>query len=129
MPRANTVPVARAAIAAVSVLAAFAAAAALRYLWIEPERFGHACVVTAAPWWCAPRVALIDFLWGNGLGVASVASAAGAILSGSKRLATIAMTIGAAGLVLYGYDWSAVGLLAALLVLASQRERRPENAQ
>lgn len=106
-----------------AVAVAFAAAAALRYLWIEPERFGHACTEVVAPWWCPFRIGLIDLLWSNGLGVTSVVLLTLGLISGVRALTVAAMAAAAAGLMLYGHEWSAVGLLGGLVTLAHEHQR------
>ncbi|MEK9752602.1 MAG: hypothetical protein VW338_05240 [Rhodospirillaceae bacterium] len=109
---------------------------AVRYGLVEPERFGAACE-KAGPWWCAPRTGFIVFTHWNGFGWAGLAIAAlgvGLALRAARRdgrlggttpavhaLAMAAMAVGGAGLVLYNSAFSAVAVVAALLLLC----RRP----
>ena len=105
-----------------AVILALGAALVLRYGWIEPAAYGHACSESSAPWWCLPRQAVIALIWTNALGVLSVAAAAWAAWVKSRPAAIVAMAAGAAGLILYCYEWSAVGFLGGLLVFVRQRE-------
>jgi hypothetical protein len=101
---------------------ALLAAYGLRYGWIEPAAYGHRCAEPGAPWWCAPRQALIAAVWLNALGALSVVTALWALVTSGRNSTLTAVATGAAGLVLYNYDWSAAGFLCGLLVFARQRQ-------
>lgn len=101
----------------VTVGVVFVLAFALRYAWIEPAHLGHLCNSDAGPWWCVPRQALIEAFMHNALGYAAVIAAVPAVLLRARRLALVAACLGAAGLVLYCHDWSAVGFTLGVLTL------------
>lgn len=96
----------------------------LRYAFIEPEKFGAACV-TDGPWWCAPRTSLIVATEMNLLGLVAVAAAVLALLP-PVRLhvwsAHSALVVGGAGLILYNATFSVAAVVLALLVLALRRQ-------
>ena len=87
---------------------------------MEPPQFAHLCQEGAVPWWCEVRQALIGFVSFNGFGVTSVVAAVTALLARSRAFATAALACGSAGLVLYSYDWSAVGFILGLLACTDQ---------
>ena len=105
----------------VIALLAWALAKAIRLVFIEPGEIAYVC--DPAPWrgWCAPRTALmLSFAWEQ-WGWLSLLLALWASGSRSRRVATVALALGAAGLVLYSYDPAAVGVLLAALVLVRRR--------
>lgn len=99
-------------------LAGWTAGMLLRHLVVEPIDITHACDL--APWqgWCAPRSVLIRAFATQGLGWFALAAGALALWRRSRRLAAVALATGAAGLVLYCVEPSAVGVLAGALVFA-----------
>jgi len=102
----------------------------VRYGFVEPEQLGAACE-KARPWWCGPRTAFIVFTEWNGLGWASLALAALALVWLARRrdptrLALAALAVGGAGLLLYNATLSTVAVVVAVLVLAKPRHEAPE---
>ena len=97
----------------------------VRYVYVEPERFGIACEKDG-PWWCLPRTALIIFTQWNGFGQLALflaAVAGGVWLRGRNPvpLAMMALGVGGAGLFLYNTTLSSLAVVVAVLVLASPR--------
>lgn len=106
---------------AVPLLAAaamFALAWYLRKFYVEPEAIAFAC--EPHPWqgWCAARSLLIQTFATHGLGWASLAGAALALVTGAALPAYVALLTGMAGVVLYCYEFAAIGALIGLLVIA-----------
>lgn len=104
-------------------LAAWLLATFLRYRLVEYEPAWTLCAASGGPWWCAVRTAVN---WGIGNRVfelLSVLAGAGAALASSAPLAYLALVTGVAGAVLYRFEFSALGILAGALVLASLRPR------
>ena len=99
-------------------LAGWIAGMLLRHFVVEPTDIIHACDL--APWqgWCAPRSVLIQTFATQGLGWFALAAGGLALWRRSRRLAALALVIGAAGLVLYCVEPSVVGALAGALVFA-----------
>lgn len=106
-----------------AIAAAAGAALVLRFYGIEPARLGQACQEQSAPWWCVPRQAIVDVLYFRVWGVVALAVALYGLWRGSARAAATGALLGAAGLVLYNADFSAVALLLGLL-----RAVRPATA-
>ena len=112
------------------VLAAAAAAVAgyaVRYSFVEPDRFGAACE-GGGPWWCPFRTGLIVVTQFGGIGwLALIAALAGlgalmaARVTAARRLALAAMILGGAGMVLYNASFSAVAFVLALLCVVRAR--------
>ncbi|MCW8861145.1 MAG: hypothetical protein OQK07_01835 [Rhodospirillales bacterium] len=99
---------------------------AVRYGFIEPERFGAACE-GAGPWWCAPRTGFIIFTQWNGFGWVALLLAGFAVVwfvrgADALRLSLMVMAIGGAGLILYNAGSSAVAVVVAVLLLSQHRE-------
>src|SRR5512145_2051443 len=61
-------------VVAVSIAIAGAVAALLRFYVVEPEGVAHLCSAPDAPWWCAPRAAVIAAFTTNALAVAALAA-------------------------------------------------------
>ena len=102
----------------VTVLAAFAVAAAARYGLVERDDLGPACDVLSAPWWCELRMLVIRAFVNDVFGRASVALAALALWRRSAVAAHLAVAVGTCGMVLYSFTWSGVGVLGGAMVLA-----------
>lgn len=100
------------------VAAVLAAALLARYAWIEPAHIGYLCNAADGPWWCTLRRALIFSFASNGLGYASLILGALALCSRRGGIALLAVCVGLSGLVLYCYEFAAVGLLLGALTLA-----------
>jgi hypothetical protein len=104
-----------AAIVAVGA-AALGLALGLRYGLLEAGRLPADC--GADPGWaCRFKTALVWSFLGNKLGWLALGSGAAAFVSGYRPLAWLGWVTGLSGLVLYCFDASAVGGLAALLAL------------
>jgi len=103
---------------ALTVLAAAAIAFALRFGLVERDDLGALCPDGQAQWWCGLRLLVVRAFQVNAFGMASVAFAALAVWRRSAIAAYAAVAIGTVGMVLYGFTWSAVGLLGGALVLA-----------
>jgi hypothetical protein len=99
------------------IACAFAAAAAVRYLLVEPEGYGFLCE-SGGPWWCRARDAVIVAFHSKAIGWLAAAAAVVAFAIGNRALAVIAAALGACGLILYNYDLSAVAFVLAVLILA-----------
>ena len=125
---------------ALPTIVAFGLALLARYLVVEPAWIAHAC--DPAPWssWCAARSVLIRSFSTQALGWLSLAAggaaaliawrlaqpawasapasaAAQAVGRATDVLAQVALAAGAAGLVLYCFEPSAVGTLLGALAL------------
>lgn len=93
-----------------------------RYGLIEPEGIAHACLGSDA-WNCVLRDLIVATFNRQQLGYVAVGAALLALVPRLRPLAWLAWASGLAGLVLYCWDYAAVGAVLALLVLA-----RPANA-
>lgn len=100
-------------IGAVLVLALLA-----RYLWVEPVAVAESCQVGDAPFTCDLRDMLIMTFRFNGLGYAAVLFGALSLFIRRMSLALTGACLGVAGLVLYCYDFAAVGFALSMLTLA-----------
>jgi hypothetical protein len=103
--------------------AAFAVAAIGRYYLMENDRFALECAADGSSLWCLPWKWLPQVFLFNRLGLACLAAAATAFVFRLRSLAWIGLFLGACGLVLYCFDYSAVGGLLSLLTLAANRTR------
>jgi hypothetical protein len=88
-----------------------------RYGLIEPEGIAHACLGSDA-WHCALRDLIVATFNRQQLGYVAVGAALLALLPRLRPLAWLAWVSGLAGLVFYCWDYAAVGVVLALLVLA-----------
>lgn len=88
-----------------------------RLYLVEPTQIAHAC--TEHPWQgiCGPRMALILTFRDMGLGWLALAGAGWGLFSRRRLPAWIALCAGSLGLVLYCYEFAAVGAIAGLLLL------------
>lgn len=100
-----------------------AAASFARYRMIEPSDIGHLCDVGQGPWWCALRLAIIMSFARGWLGWFVLSAGVAATVLRWRWLAVCATLGGVAGLVLYQFVFSAVGLLLGLLVLVRPMPR------
>ena len=93
-------------------------ASLLRYFAIEPEEIAHAC--QPDPWsgLCAARSALIQLFLGQRIGWAALLVAIAALFLRRRAVASVALALAGAGLVLYSPEPSAAALVMSLLVLA-----------
>lgn len=109
---------AKCGVAAIVVVgaAALGVALGLRYGLLEAGRLPVDCTVDPG-WACRFKGALVWSFLGGKLGWLALASGTLAFLSGIRPLAWLGWITGLVGLVLYCFDASAVGGLAALLAL------------
>jgi hypothetical protein len=112
----------------IPIVASFAAAFLVRFELVEPATLAHLCESAAAPWWCAPRAAVIAAFASGALAAVSVGAGVAATVTRSARWALGAACLGAAGLVLFSYQAGAVALLLGLLVLARRQGTRRQHA-
>ena len=91
-----------------------------RHYWIEPVAIGDLCRTIDPPFSCDLRQALIMSFASNGLGYASVIVGVIALFVRRTGLAILGGSLGAAGLVLYCYDFAVIGFLLSVLSLARQ---------
>jgi hypothetical protein len=101
----------------IAILAVFAFATVARHAFIEPEAYGRLCEVDGA-WWCPLRQAIIATFTHQGLGWIALCTGIAAFVLNRSSLAMVAALTGAAGLVLYCYEFSAVGFTLGVLVLS-----------
>ena len=115
---------------ALTVLVAYAAAAAVRYGLVQRDDLGAVCeAIGPLPWWCTVRLAFIQgFVYGI-YGYASLAFAALGYWRRSADAAHAAVALGTAGMVLYSFTWSAVGFLAGALALARVHDERQQHRE
>lgn len=95
---------------------ALGVAMGLRYGLLEAGRFPADCPAGGA-WACGLKAGLVWAFLGNKLGWLALASGTLAFVTRYRPLAWLGWVSGLLGLVLYCFDASAVGGLAALLVL------------
>ena len=88
-----------------------------RYGLIEPEGIAHACLGSDA-WNCVLRDLIVATFNRQQLGYVAAGAALLALVPRLRPLAWLAWASGLAGLVLYCWDYAAVGAVLALLVLA-----------
>ena len=111
------------------VLAAGAAAAAVRYGFIEPPALGERCAAGVPPFpdWCAWRELVVEGFLHDAYGVAALVATAVTLLRPRRWGATLATALGLAATVLYCYETGALALLAGSLLLV--REGDPARAR
>jgi hypothetical protein len=88
-----------------------------RYGLIEPEGIAYTCLGSDA-WNCVLRDLLVATFNQQQLGYVAVGAALLALVPRLRPLAWLAWASGLAGLVFYCWDYAAVGVVLALLVLA-----------
>lgn len=95
-----------------------------RHFFIEPEAIAFAC--DANPWagWCAPRMLLIQTFAHYGLGWVALGAGALALVTGAALPAYVAWAVGCVGIILYCYEFAAVGALAGALVILRRLVRQ-----
>jgi hypothetical protein len=103
---------------AIAGIVAYGVAAALRYGLIERDDIGTACESGASSWTCGLRMLVIQAFVHDVFGIASVVAATLAAWRRSAMLAMFAIAMGVAGMVLYSFAWSVIGMLGGALVLA-----------
>lgn len=100
----------------------------LRYGVLEAGRLPVDCTLDNS-WPCRLKTILVWAFLGNKLGWLALASGILAFVSGSRVLAWLGWIAGLLGLILYCFDPSAVGGLAALLVLVRAPQAGPSGQQ
>lgn len=101
-------------------------AAWLRYGFIEPPTFGHACEDGNAPSWCWARQAVVIGFNTYGYGIAAIVVTVLAMIGKKPWLAALAAALGMFALTLYCYYAGAVALLVGCLrLLRLQANRMP----
>lgn len=95
----------------------------LRHWVVEPANIAHFC--DPQPWegWCAGRTLVISSFVHQRIGWLALGAGLFAFATGRPGPARLALAAGAAGLVLYSYEPSAIGALLGGLVLV--RSNRP----
>lgn len=100
----------------------------LRYGVLEAGRLPVDCTADGG-WVCGFKTALVWSFLGNKLGWLALGSGVLAFVSGFRPLAWLGWASGLLGLVLYCFDASAVGSLAALLALIRMPQPGPGGQQ
>lgn len=100
----------------------------LRHGLIEPSAWAHAC--EASPWngVCALRSAVIASFVRGEIGWAALVAGVLALFLCAPRLGSLALALGAGGLVLYSYEPAALGALLGLLVIVRRSAAAPPSA-
>jgi hypothetical protein len=103
------------------MLLAFGLALLLRHRVVEPTSIAYVC--DPRPWegWCAARSLLVMSFMHQRIGWLALAVGIVAFASGRPGFARLALAAGAAGLVLYSYEPSAIGALLGGLVLVRKK--------
>ena len=114
---------------AIAGLAGCALGAALRYGLVERDSLGIACESGAADWRCAPRSLVIQAFLHQAFAILSLLAAAVAAWRRRRALAGLAIVAGVAGMMLYRFEWSALGTLAGALVLARLERDRQQDGE
>jgi hypothetical protein len=118
-----------------SILAALALALWARGHLIEQQDFGFFCDGGGQAFLCKVRWLVVQSFNHLGLGYFALFFGGLAALTRSAALALIAAIIGMCGLILYSWDYSAVGFLLGVLTLARAQfddyraEHRPGQQQ
>ena len=103
---------------AIAGLAGCAFGAALRYGLVERDSLGIACESGLPDWRCAPRALVVQAFLHQAFAILSLLAATVAAWRRQRALAGLAVIAGVAGMMLYRFEWSALGTLAGALVLA-----------
>ena len=104
----------------IALLVAAAASAGLRYGLMESDLLHGLCGGGADDWRCLARRVAPQLFMHERIGVLALVAGTLALLLRHAFVARLAVVTGGAGLVLYGADFAAVGLLAGLLVLLAR---------
>ena len=115
---------------AATVAVAGVAAMIVRYGFIERDDLGLRCqMATVALWWCDLRLLIVRAFLHGVFGFSSMALAALAAWRRSTLAAHLALAIGTAGMVLYDFTGSGIGLLGGAMVLAGLRNERQQDGR
>lgn len=90
---------------------------AIRLLLVEPDEMAQACAASTQMWQCQLRVLAINGFARHLYGPVSMVAAILAWLGGIRLFAVLAMMAGMAGVVLYNFELSALGLMLGALLL------------
>lgn len=100
------------------MLGMLALASLVRYRLVEPADLTALCAAT--PWdspACMLRSLAVQAFSGQRIGIAALACALLALLTGWRSVALLALACASAGLILYSTDWAAPAVLLAALAL------------
>lgn len=89
----------------------------LRYLVIEPHDIGIACASADAPWWCAPRQAVVMMHIWNLWGWIGLGGGVFGLILGWRIAVQIGFVMSLMGLVLYNADFASIGFVLTCLRL------------
>ena len=89
-----------------------------RFQLVEAKDFGFYCVSGGASHLCTLRGLLVQSFDSFGLGYAALFLGCLGTLTRSEPVALLAVNVGLLGLLLYNWDYAAVGFLLGVLVLA-----------
>lgn len=90
----------------------------VRYSLVEQPEFGFFCEGGGASWLCPVRWAIVQSFHSYGLGYLALFLGGLATLTRSASVALGAGAVGMMGLVLYNWDYSALGFILGVLALA-----------
>jgi hypothetical protein len=108
---------------------AFALAAAARYGLIEPADITARCDGGDSDIWCTVRAVIIQAFVNQRIGWAALALAVLATVTAWRSIATAALFVACAGLILYTTELCApAALLAALVFVREGKATAPANA-
>lgn len=114
---------------AIAGLAGCAIGAALRYGLVERDSLGIACESGVADWRCAPRSLVIEAFLHQAFAILSLLAATVAAWRRRRALAGLAVAAGVSGMMLYRFEWSALGTLAGAIVLARIERDRDQHGE
>lgn len=112
---------------AATIAVAFAIAATARYGLVERDDLGLHCQSAVASAWCELRLLVVRAFLHHAFGLSSTALAVLAAWRRSALMAHLALAIGTAGMVLYDFTGSGLGLLGSVMVLARLQEERQQD--
>lgn len=114
---------------ALAGLAGCALGAALRYGLVERDSLGIACESGVVDWRCLPRGLVIQAFLHQWFAILSLLAAALAEWRRLRSLAGLAIAAGVVGMMLYRFEWSALGTLAGAIVLARIERDRDQHGE
>ena len=114
---------------AATALVAWLVSVLLRDGLVARDDLGALCASAGAPGWCALRQLVILAFINHAFSTASLVFAAVAAWRHSAWAAHVAIAAGVAGLVLWDYRWSVVGVLGGALVLARLQGQWHQDAE
>lgn len=114
---------------ALIVLAGAAVLVSIRIFLVEPDEMARQCIADYTTYLCRLRKATINGFAQHLFGEISLAAALLAAIGALRYFALIAMLSGLAGVILYDFEWSAVGLLLGALVFARLDYKRHQDGE